>query len=93
VEKNETTEMPETQTLLRNVGYQLINFKMIKERMTERNDVGKDKTTFLHGNNDQLVNTFFNILGFFEHVVRDQTENIGELRQYQQSTISIKNII
>jgi hypothetical protein len=91
VEKSETTEMQETQTLLRHVTYQLINFKMIKERMTGKIDIGKNKTPFIYGDNGELVNNFFNVLGFYKHVVRDQIENISELRDKAIITIKYFN--
>jgi hypothetical protein len=77
-EKNETTEMQETQTLLRSIAFQLFNFNMIKQRVAHKQDT---KTPFLYGSNGELLNRYFNVLGFYDKVVHDQISNIAELRE------------
>jgi len=80
VEKNETTEMQETQTLLRSIAYQLFNFGMIKQRVAGKNEIGNVKAPVIYGNNVELLNRYFNVLGSYDNAVHDQISNIAELR-------------
>ena len=87
VEKNETTEMQETQTLLRGIAYELFNFNSIKQRVTGKNDIGNSKAPFIYGNNVELLNRYFNVLGSYGNAVHDQISNISDLRERAISVI------
>lgn len=80
-EKNETTEVQEIQTLLRNITFELINFNLVKRRLTGKNESGIKDAPFIYGNNGELINRYFNVLLFYARIVRDQIKNIEVLNE------------
>lgn len=87
-ERNETTEVQEIQALLRNIAFQLINFSSVERQLTNENGSKRSEIPLIYGNNHDLLNTYFNVLLFYEGIVRNQIGNIGSLRQTAKSLIT-----
>jgi hypothetical protein len=63
---NETTELQETQTLLRSIMYELFNFS------AQRGVTAENKIPILSEDNKHLINKYFNVLFHYRWVIQGQ---------------------
>ena len=78
---NETTTIQETQTLIRNIGYELFDFRI----HDPRNALDGKKTAalkILFSNNKPLLNKYFSALNRYRSICNDQIADIGDLREH-----------
>jgi hypothetical protein len=91
MEKNETTEIQETQTLLRNITYELINFSItmkVRDNDHETDTAKLNKAALLYGSNPGLLNKYFNVLYHYNWLMHGQVYNFQKLLSMATSLIS-----
>jgi hypothetical protein len=86
MEKNETTELQETQTLIRSIAYELFNFSVARERMKDKPVT--NNMSLLFGNNKTLLNKYFNVLFHYTWLIHGQVFLIERLIGKASSLIS-----
>jgi hypothetical protein len=88
LEKNETTEVQETQTLLRNITYELVNFPIAMNARDHDTDTAKsNKATLLYGSNPVLLNKYFNVLYHYTGLMHGQVYYFQKLLSRATSLI------
>jgi hypothetical protein len=90
LERSETTELQETQNVLRSIIYELINFGMLREGARNDNpeNMRMNGVPALFGNNPVLLNKYFNILFQYDVLIHDQVTDIEKLKVKASSLIS-----